>query len=283
MDSDQKPDQAEPEPAPVPPGDGIRRADSVLDLPDDPNRFPYATWSPWIAFGGAVSALILGLMLALPILWAAGGDDYDNLSWGVKAAVQLCTALGFLAVPFLFAKQMPGGVNWRQAAGRLGFHRFKVGTAAKWIGIGFVAYIAFAFVFSRLGLRQRSWILGHHLFRPRPCAGRWQVRLLSGERINIADRGSRLRVELAEHEQAGGGLEDFITRWRETSRWPAMIAVTGTSSFLPVRVCGMPGAAMTSSGTCRGDSLVLIADRMVSTSSSSRCRPGARVTNSGIQ
>ena len=148
MDSDQKPDQAEPEPAPVPPEDGIRRADSVLDLPDDPNRFPYATWSPWIAFGGAVSALILGLMLALPILWAAGGDDYDNLSWGVKAAVQLCTALGFLAVPFLFAKQMPGGVNWRQAAGRLGFHRFKVGTAAKWIGIGFVAYIAFAIVFS---------------------------------------------------------------------------------------------------------------------------------------
>ena len=118
-----------------------------VDPPEDPNRYPYATWGPWIAIGGAVAALILGLMLALPIIFAAGGDDYDSLSWGVKAGGQFCTALGFLAVPFLFAKEFPGGVNWREAAGRLGFHRFRVGNAAKWIGIGLVSYIAFAIVY----------------------------------------------------------------------------------------------------------------------------------------
>lgn len=133
---------------PEPPGGGIPFGEP--DPAEDPDRFPFATWSPWIALGGAISALILGLMLALPIIWAAGGDDYDSLGWGVKAGVQLCTALGFLIVPFLFAKEMPGGVNWRQAAGRLGFRRFSVKSAAKWIALGFLAYIAFAIVYAVL-------------------------------------------------------------------------------------------------------------------------------------
>jgi membrane protease YdiL (CAAX protease family) len=141
MDSDQT--AAEPEPP-----TGLPVGFGQSDPAEDPDRFPYATWTPWVAFGGAIAALILGIMLALPVLWAAGGGDYDDLSWGVKAVVQLCTALGFLAVPFLFARELPGGVNWRQAAGRLGFRRFRIGNAAKWIGIGFVAYIAFAIAFA---------------------------------------------------------------------------------------------------------------------------------------
>ena len=119
-----------------------------VDPPEDPNRFPFATWSPWIAVGGAVAALILGVMLALPVLALTGGVDYDDYSWQAKAAMQLATVAGFLIVPLLFAKQLPGGVNWRQALGRLGFHRFRVATAAKWIGLGFLAYIAFAIVWA---------------------------------------------------------------------------------------------------------------------------------------
>lgn len=114
----------------------------------DPDSYPFATWSPWVAIGGSVAALILGMMLALPFIWAAGGGDFDEMSWGFRAAVQVCTGLGFLAVPLLFAKQLPGGVNWREAAGRLGFHSFKVKTAAKWIGLGFLAYIAFAILYA---------------------------------------------------------------------------------------------------------------------------------------
>ncbi len=119
------------------------------DPAEDPNRYPFATWSPWIAIGGSVAALILGVMLALPIIWAAGGgDDFDQLSWGTKALVQLCTGIGFLFVPLLFAYHLPSGVNFRQAVGRLGFHGFRAKTAAKWIGLGFLAYIAFAILYA---------------------------------------------------------------------------------------------------------------------------------------
>ena len=139
---DLTPASTEPVPSDRPPGFG------EPDPAEDPNRYPYATWSPWIAIGGSVAALILGIMFALPIIWAAGGGDFDEMGWGVKAAVQFCTGLGFLAVPLLFAKELPGGVNWRQAVGRLGFHEFKVKTAAKWIGIGFLAYLVFAVLYA---------------------------------------------------------------------------------------------------------------------------------------
>jgi len=143
---------------PAEPGAAGEPGQTVVDPPRvavDPGRttngsgrFPYATWNPWIAIGGAVAALFLGTLLALPVVWTSGGSDFDSLGWGARAAVQLCTAIGFLAVPFLFAKQIPGQVGWKQAAGRLGFHRFKVKAAAKWIGIGFAAYIAFAIAFA---------------------------------------------------------------------------------------------------------------------------------------
>jgi len=135
---------SEPTAADAEPGDGLPAAFGQPDPSEDPNHYPYATWSPWIAIGGSVSALILGVLLALPVLWAAGGGDFDEMGWQVKAAVQICTALGFLAVPLLFAKEMPHTDSWREAFGRLGFHRFRIGNAAKWIGIGMVSYLAFA-------------------------------------------------------------------------------------------------------------------------------------------
>ncbi len=140
MDANEAPTNPLPPDQPVPFGQP--------DPAEDPNRYPFATWSPWIAIGGSVAALILGVMLALPIILAAGSDDFDEMGWGFKAAIQLCTGLGFLAVPLLFAKELPGGVNWRQAVGRLGFHRFRAKTAAKWIGLGFLAYIVFAILYA---------------------------------------------------------------------------------------------------------------------------------------
>ncbi|MCB0858383.1 MAG: hypothetical protein KDB57_09755, partial [Solirubrobacterales bacterium] len=56
----------ETSPPDTPPGFG------EPDPAEDPNRYPYATWSPWAAVGGSVAALILGVMLALPVIWAAG-------------------------------------------------------------------------------------------------------------------------------------------------------------------------------------------------------------------
>lgn len=113
-----------------------------------PGRYPYATWSPWIALGGTILALIIGLILSLPVVGFSEGGDGDSLGWGARAALQVCVALGFICVPFLLAREIGGKVKWRQAAGRLGFHRFEVKNAAKWIGIGFLAYIAFAVAFA---------------------------------------------------------------------------------------------------------------------------------------
>ena len=59
--------------------------------------------------------------------------------------------------------------------------------------------------------------------------------------------------------------------------------LSGTSSRLPVRVCGTPGTAITSSGTCRGLAVVRIAVRISSTNESLSSSPGASCTNSGIQ
>jgi hypothetical protein len=46
--------------------------------------------------------------------------------------------------------------------------------------------------------------------------GAIDVRSLAERCRDALRRDPRLRVELAEHEQAGGGLEDFTARWRET-------------------------------------------------------------------
>lgn len=111
---------------------------SVAPKAGPPTR---ATWGPWMALGGAVLALVIGLILALPVIAADGGDT-DSLGTTARALVQLFTAAGFLIGPFLVASQAGGGLG--AAAGRLGLVSFRPGSAAKWIGIALVGYIAFA-------------------------------------------------------------------------------------------------------------------------------------------
>lgn len=106
----------------------------------------HATWGPWIAVGGTVLALVLGLLFALPVL-ATQGSEPDALGTTARIFVQLMTAAGFLIAPFLIASQTgPGGLG--AAARRLGLVGFRSGTAAKWIGIALVGYIAFAWVWA---------------------------------------------------------------------------------------------------------------------------------------
>ncbi len=116
------------------------------------DRYPWATWGPWAALGGTVAALILGLVLALPILAFDGGSE-DDLGTGARIGIQAMTAIGFLAVPFLVAFGSGPGTTplfqaLKAAARRLGFVSFKVGNALKWIGIAVVGYLAFAAVWA---------------------------------------------------------------------------------------------------------------------------------------
>lgn len=113
--------------------------------PPESGIFPFATWGPWKALGATMAALIVGLMISLPFIVIDGGDS-DDFALGTTVAIQICTAIGFIAVPFMLSYSSGGGPG--AALGRLGFKPFEVGNAAKWIVIGTVSYIVFAYVYS---------------------------------------------------------------------------------------------------------------------------------------
>lgn len=110
------------------------------------SSYPFAVWSPWIALGGAVLALLAGLVLSLPFFFADGSGDGESLSLMSKVAVQICTGIGFIIVPVALASHYGGG--FRASMRRLGFVSFKPSTAAKWIGLGILSYFAFAIVYA---------------------------------------------------------------------------------------------------------------------------------------
>ncbi len=135
--------------------------------------FPYATWGPWIAIGATVCALIAGILLALPFITIDGGENSDEFALGTIIAIQLCTGLGFLAVPFMLAASAGGKPI--DAFRRLGFHTFEVKNTAKWIGLGMLAYLVFAWVYSAIaGTPEQDDIAGD--FGPIPI----QILLIVG-------------------------------------------------------------------------------------------------------
>lgn len=111
----------------------------------DPDVFPFATWGPWVAIGATFAALVAGLTISLPFIVIDGGDP-DDFTLTTTVAIQLCTAIGFIAIPLLLALMPGGGV--RAAIGRLGFKATGLGKSVKWIALGTVSYFAFAIVYS---------------------------------------------------------------------------------------------------------------------------------------
>lgn len=109
--------------------------------------FPFATWGGWIAIGATLAALITGLLLSLPFLAFDGGGDRDDLGLGTTIAIQICTGIGFLMIPLLLSLSTGGG-QIRAALGRLGFKRFEVSQAAKWVSLGILTYFVFSIAYS---------------------------------------------------------------------------------------------------------------------------------------
>jgi membrane protease YdiL (CAAX protease family) len=119
-----------------------------LEPAGDPGKrtFPFATWPPLLALGGAVAALVVGLILSLPILIAASPGVGEELSLASNVAVQIFTGIGFIIVPIALASHYGGG--FREWMGRLGFVSFEAGRSARWIGIGILSYFAFAVLYA---------------------------------------------------------------------------------------------------------------------------------------
>lgn len=108
--------------------------------------YPFATWSPWLALAGAVVALVAGLVISLPFFLAGSPGAGEELSLFANVAIQISTGIGLIIVPIALASHYGGGL--KASMRRLGFVSFKAGRAAKWIGIGFLSYFAFAIAFA---------------------------------------------------------------------------------------------------------------------------------------
>jgi membrane protease YdiL (CAAX protease family) len=130
-----------------PPEPSVTEEHSGPDTPAEPS-WPFAPWGAWKAIGAAVLALMVGVVLSLPFLALDGSPDEDDLTLGATVALQICTAIGFILVPLVIAHSYGGGLG--AALRRLGFVSFGFKNAAKWIGIGFVSYFAFAITWSEL-------------------------------------------------------------------------------------------------------------------------------------
>jgi len=122
-------------------------ATEPLEPAGEPGKttYPFAAWSPWVALAGAVVALVAGLVISLPFVLAESPGEGEELSLFVSVAIQICTGIGLIIVPIALASHYGGG--FKTSLRRLGFVSFDVGRAAKWIGIGFLSYFAFAIAY----------------------------------------------------------------------------------------------------------------------------------------
>lgn len=92
-------------------------------------------------------AIIAGLLLSLPALIALAPPEGEEFGTAATVIAQLCTGLGFLAVPLWLASRAGGGLG--AALGRLGFRRFD-SSAVGWIVVAAVAYFAFVIAYASL-------------------------------------------------------------------------------------------------------------------------------------
>lgn len=111
-----------------------------------PRPFPPSNWGPQGALLGALTALVVGLLLGIPALFFTEGDG--ELTTAGNVIAQLATVLGFVLVPLALARSR-GAATLGQALWRLGVQRFRP-SAIKWMAAAVGSYLAFAALYSTL-------------------------------------------------------------------------------------------------------------------------------------
>jgi membrane protease YdiL (CAAX protease family) len=119
---------------------------AVEGVEQQPQRFPYSNWGPWVAVLGIFLALGTGIVMGIPAAILGTEADGDLTTFG-NVGVQLATAIGFLLVPMAIAAQR-GAATMREVLGRLGVRSFKPSTALKWTAAAIGAYLLFAALYS---------------------------------------------------------------------------------------------------------------------------------------
>jgi membrane protease YdiL (CAAX protease family) len=121
---------------------------AVAGVEQQPQRFPYSNWGPWVALLGVFLALGTGVVIGIPAAIIGNKPNGDLTTFG-NVGVQLATAIGFLMVPMAIAAQR-GAATMREILRRLGLRRFRPSTALKWTAAAIGAYLLFAFLYSAL-------------------------------------------------------------------------------------------------------------------------------------
>jgi membrane protease YdiL (CAAX protease family) len=121
---------------------------AVEGVEQQPQRFPYSNWGPWVGVLGVFLALGTGIVIGIPAAVIGNKPNGDLTTFG-NVGVQLATAIGFLMVPMAIAAQR-GAATMREILARLGVRRFKPGAALKWTAAAIGAYLLFAFLYSAL-------------------------------------------------------------------------------------------------------------------------------------
>jgi membrane protease YdiL (CAAX protease family) len=111
-----------------------------------PRDFPPSNWGPGGAVGGAVLAIVTGLVLGLPAIAFTDGENELTTTGNVIAQVGL--VLGLLLVPLVIARSR-GARSPGEALRRLGVRVFRL-SAFKWMAAAVGAYLLFAILYSAL-------------------------------------------------------------------------------------------------------------------------------------
>lgn len=108
--------------------------------------FPPSNWGPKGAVGGAVLAIVTGLVLGLPAI--AFTDAENELTTAGNVIAQVGLVLGLLLVPLVIARSH-GARSLGEALRRLGVRSFRP-SAFKWMAAAVGAYLLFAILYSAL-------------------------------------------------------------------------------------------------------------------------------------
>jgi len=190
-------------------------------------RFPYSNWGPRVAILGLLAAIGLGIMLGVPAVVIDQPGTSGDLGTGANIAVQIATAIGFIAVPLFVASR--GGVSLLIALRRLGVRRFRAWTALKGMAVAIGAYFLFAVLYTMIaGEPEQDEIA--EAFGPVPV----QILLV----VFLASVGE----ELCFRGMLFGGLRErlpsFAAALLSGAIFGALHAVTGLSAVPPLIAFG---------------------------------------------
>jgi membrane protease YdiL (CAAX protease family)/uncharacterized RDD family membrane protein YckC len=101
------------------------------------------SWTPGLAFGGILIALLAAIVLSIPIAIADPNVGTDDASVAANTLAQLIQTAVLIAVPLAIAYRSSGRLGIRDSLDRLGIRKFKP-SAFGWMGVAVIVYLVIA-------------------------------------------------------------------------------------------------------------------------------------------